>query len=52
MDFIQEKDNNMHSACNQEYIMQFTFDKINGFEEGEEQEFVEILLFLLYYHSQ
>ena len=32
--------------------MQLTFDKINGNEESEEQEFVEILLFLLYYHSQ
>ena len=39
---------NMHIACNQEYIMQLTFDKIDGNEEGEEQEFVEILLFLLY----
>ena len=43
---------NMHIACNQEYIMQLTFDKIDGNKEGEEQEFVEILLFLLYYHSQ
>ena len=32
--------------------MQLTFDKINENEEGKEQEFVEILLFLLYYHSQ
>ena len=32
--------------------MQLTFDKINGNEEGEEQEFVEILLFLLYFHSR
>ena len=34
--------------------MEITFDKINGNEEGEEQEFVEIklLLFLLYFHSR
>ena len=32
--------------------MQLTFEKINGNEEGEEQEFVEILLFLLYFHSR
>ena len=32
--------------------MQLTFDKINGNEKGEEQEFVEIkLLFLLYFHN-
>ena len=51
MDFIQEKDDNMHMHVTKS-TMQLTFDKINGNEEGEEQEFVEIkLLFLLYFHS-